>query len=149
MKPLKKIYPIMLLLSFCISIFLKTDITKPHSLNIEIQTLLEGPSLRLIKKVRPVNRGNFQIEFYRPQSCDGFIALIKLNKNEEGAAILAHYLKKPLKEISFIHNAHVYDHFPAIRYWFNSIFHSSSRHVIAVKEYGNCKLIKKIDWSLI
>lgn len=149
MKRLEKIYPLVLLLSLCLSLFWKTDINSPSVLSHKIQPFFEDQSLRLVKSVRPVNRGDFQIEFYRPPTCPGFIALIQLNKNEEGAAILAHYLKQPLDSISFIHNAQVFDHFPAFQYWLNTVFRKNATHVIAIKEFGSCQLIENIDWSLI
>jgi len=147
MKAVNKLFPLFLCVSFLASLYFKNpDQTSPLPTKKEL--ILSG--LSLIKRITPVNRGNFEILLYQSQNCEGLVALIALEKNAEGAAILAHYLKRPLSDIHFIYKSQIHDQFPAFSYWLGSINPlSAPSHVLAVKEFGLCKLIEKTDWSQI
>lgn len=111
---------------------------------------LKRQNIHLVKKSSPVNRGDFKVEYYMSPYCDGVLTLIALQKNEEGAALLAHFLKRPRHEITFIYKNHLSKSFPAFSYWLTSILpNQPHRQVFALKEFGSCNLIKQIDWTQI
>ncbi|WP_135078812.1 hypothetical protein [Terasakiella sp. SH-1] len=143
-----KPYLFLLVLVFSTSLYFKTSGSVPSTETESYQ--LDHNDLTLTNSIKPVNRGNFTIHFYESQSCLGLLAVIALNKNEEGAAILAYYLKRPLSDIQFIFKGKVYNHFPAFSYWLSSLHPwQAPSYVWAVKEFGRCKLIENINWAHI
>jgi len=111
---------------------------------------LEQQNLSYRQSINPVNRGQFDIQIFDHHFCEGLLAVIALEKNEEGAGILAHYLNLPVSEIKFIFEDQVYDEFPAFSYWLANFTLKGHRNsVLAVKEYGYCNLIENTDWSQI
>lgn len=148
MKNVSKLYIPLLFIAFLTSLYLKDMSIIPLGESTSKKPHVHGA--QWVKSVKPVNRGNFEIHFYQSTNCDGILALIALDKNEEGAAILAHYLKRPLNDILFILDAKTYSQFPALNYWSKSLNpFSPARSVLAVKEFGSCKMIEKTDWSQI
>ncbi|WP_420548180.1 hypothetical protein [Curvivirga sp.] len=149
-----KFLPYLICLCLIISLYLKypASYVLNHSeqdksafiLSLEVQNL----SYR--QTIKPVNRGQFDIQIFDHHFCEGLLAVIALERNEEGAGILAHYLNLPVSEIKFIFDNQVYDEFPAFSYWLANL--TAKRHgnsVLAVKEYGHCNLIENTDWSQI
>ena len=148
MKIGSKLFTLIFSLIFLVSLFVKTDSATRTPVAAPTAPTFKG--LTLVKSVRPVNRGNFEIRFYQSHKCEGILALIALDKNEEGAAILAHYLKRPLTDVRFILNGKLYPQFPAFSYWLTSLKpFAPPSSVLAVKEFGRCKLIETTDWSHI
>lgn len=106
--------------------------------------------LLLRDRIQPVNRGNFDIWLYQHKHCEGALAVIALDKNEEGAALLAHYLKRPLSEVQFIFKGQAHAAFPAFTYWLHSLNpFAPPSSLLAVTEFGPCKMIKTLNWSQI
>lgn len=163
-----KIFLILLTLSFITSIATKIYMDRQVFMETEVRTVEVLPQdilditmnvqmLSLTKKIKPVNRGNFPIQIYRSSECNGAIALILLEKNAEGAAILAHQINRPLEEIFYIYDGHLNDEFPSFGYWFDQVLQSVylqkqpknilSSFVIGAAEVGGCNLLNTLNWT--
>lgn len=151
MTPTPKYFSACLMLLFIGSLTFKTlsfQTGTAAGLHSTAQPQLAG--LTHVKSVQPVNRGAFEIAFYQSPQCDGTLALMALSKNEEGAGILAYYLKRPVTDIEFIYQGKRHQNFPAFAYWLGSLNpFSAPTSVYAVAEFGVCDFIQRTDWSQI
>ncbi len=164
-----KIFLSLLLLSFLASLTIKVYLDQ-HAYIAEnnavknsppervLSVIIQNQKLSLRQEIAPVNRGNFPIQIYHSTECNGAIALILLEKNAEGAAILAYQTNRPLNEISYIFNNQIYDSFPSLDYWFERVLRSLhirekpsnilSSYVIGAIEVGHCSLLKTMNWRV-
>ena len=149
-----KFFPYFICLCLIISLYLKHPASNAFNHSKQDNTAfiqsLEQQNLSYRQSINPVNRGQFDIQIFDHVHCEGLLAVISLEKNEEGAGILAHYLNLPVSEIKFIFDDQIYEEFPAFSYWLaNLTFKGHRNSVLAVKEYGPCNLIENTDWSQI
>lgn len=159
---LQRLYLILFVISTPLAFALKIQTTPP----LETQDTTPSVLTQHLKKqgvflyvtLAPVNRGNFPIHIYRGTDCIGEIAIILLDKNAEGAAILAHHFQGYTPKIHFIHAGKRTSYFPAFQYWLNrslNLFWDFSQgalsqtHVLGVTETGSCSLISRLNWSEI
>ena len=106
------------------------------------------PGFEFHSQISPVNRGAFDIRLMRHKTCPGGLAILRLQRNAEGAYVLAHALKLPDGVVKFVFEGRLHNSFPSFGYWFARAT-GRAKPVYAVAELGTCGFLETIDWARV
>ena len=111
------------------------------------------PNMTKLGTLKAAQQGPYTISGFRSDSCDGAIALIKLQRNSEGAHILTTIFKTSDTRHGVIFGRNVHNDFPALRFSLNQLNHKllpalkiayDKRQAIAFAESGSCQLAEQL-----
>ena len=118
------------------------------------ESLYESLSLEKIGQFDAANQGPYTIMGYKSVGCEGSIALLKLERNAEGAHILRYFFHGSQLTYGFVFAGKLHTHFPQAEFTLQRIRqqlqnltsnHPSSPHqALAYVESGQCGIAEQI-----
>lgn len=127
-------------------------------LTTQSEALIENLPLEKLGQFDAANQGPYTIMGYRSVGCEGSIALLKLERNAEGAHILRYFFQGSQLTYGFVFAGKLYTHFPQADFTLQRIRHqiqiltntqpSSPYQALAYVESGQCGIAEQIAKAL-
>jgi hypothetical protein len=111
-----------------------------------IEAKLDNSNFSLYKIRKPTTDKNFTVRIYKKLGCDGYLFLMPLERNSEGAPLLKASFPTLLNEIYYVFRGERFASFPTVYLWWSQFvtamwtWHGNhdSQVVWAVAETSSC-----------
>lgn len=112
-----------------------------------------GRGLALLDRANLTREGAYQALLVGRADCDGALALVPLYRNAEGVVLLER-LSAGRARTSFLLGDRMYDHFPAVRLWWQSLTsrlpgtEKEPLPLLGLAEFGDCHVTDDLRQTL-
>ena len=107
----------------------------------KIEPALHEDGFRLLRIQKPTTDKNFVVHIYQKPTCSGWVALLPLVRNAEGAELLSTLFPQASTSPFFVLKGEAYPVFPSVRFWWSQV-------VTQISKWGAPNQ-KPIVWAII